>query len=145
MSSKQVTFGDLTIKEYPMEIGDHPSVSGGAPVQIGWEPQETLVRNLDLYEHMRGDRRHGRRELAIPVQTRGQILLRAGYSLEQIGNAALKVDETKKLRADTVRRQGWDRANMVLETTGKLPKGILGSFANVLMMPIKMTIQARSA
>jgi hypothetical protein len=144
MSSKQVTFGDITIKEYPMEIGNHPNVSAGAPVQIGWEPQETHTRNLELYEHMRADRR-GRRELVIPVQKRGQILLRAGYSLEQIGDAAMKVDVMKKLRADTLKHQAWDRANMVLETTGKLPKEILGGFANVLMKPIRKTVQARTA
>jgi hypothetical protein len=144
MSSKQVTFGDLTIKEYPMEIGNHPNVSAGAPVQIGWEPQEILKRNLELYEHMRADRRHGR-ELAIPVQKRGQILLRAGYSLEQIGDAAMKVDVIKKLRAATLKHQGWDRANMVLETTGKLPKEIWGGFANVLMKPSRKTVQARTA
>jgi hypothetical protein len=145
MSPKQVTFGNLTIREYPMEIGDHPSVSAGAPVQIGWEPQETHKRNLDFYEHMRADRRRGRKKLAIPVQKRGQILLRAGYTLEQIGNAAMKAHEDKKLRADTLKHQSWDRANMVLETTGKLPKEIFGGFANVLMKPIRKTVQARTA
>ena len=35
VSQKQVTFGDLTIKEYPIILGDHPSCTG-APITIGW-------------------------------------------------------------------------------------------------------------
>ena len=33
--SKQVRFGDLTITEYPIILGDNPSCNG-APITIGW-------------------------------------------------------------------------------------------------------------
>ena len=44
----------------------------------------------------------------------------------------------KKLRADTIKNQGWDRANMVLETTGKLPNLL----AKVLLKPIRKSVAA---
>ena len=145
-TAKQVTFGDITIKEYDIVLGDHPNVSGGAPIQIGWDVQDVHTRNLDLYEVMRGDRRKGKKQLAIPVQKRGHMLLKAGYTLEDIGNAALAADEMKRLRQETIKNQGWDRANIVLETTGKLPNQIMGGFANLLSVkPRRKTIQARSA
>jgi hypothetical protein len=143
--NKQIRFGDLTIREYPMELGDHPSCSSGAPVQLGWEPQSVSKRNLNLYEYVRGERRRGRRELAIPAQRRGQILLQAGYSLEEIGNAAMEVENTKKLRSDTLKKKGWDRANIILETTGKLPRGIVNGLASLVVKPTQNTVQARSA
>ncbi len=31
---------------------------------IGWKAQSSSTRNLDLYEYMRGERRHGRKQLA---------------------------------------------------------------------------------
>jgi hypothetical protein len=144
--NKQVRFGDLTIREYPMELGEHPSCSAGAPVQLGWKPQSVSKRNLDLYEYVRGERpRRGRKELAIPLQIRGKILLQAGYSPEEIGNAAMEVAKIKKLRSDTLKNQGWDRANIILETTGKLPRGIVNGLASLVVKPTQNTVQARSA
>jgi hypothetical protein len=141
--NKQVRFGDLTIREYPMELGEHPCCSAGAPVQLGWKPQSVSMRNLDLYEFVR--ERRGRKELAIPIQIRGIILLQAGYSLEEIGNAAMEVAKIKKLRSETLKKQGWDRANIILETTGKLPRGILNGLASLVAKPVQNTVQAPSA
>jgi hypothetical protein len=141
--NKKVRFGILTIREYPIELGEHPSCSAGAPVQIGWEPQSIAHRNLDLYEYVRGERRQGK-ELAMPVKRRARLLSRAGYSLEEIGNASMEVQMVKKLRAETLKKKGWDRANIILETTGKLPRGIVNGLAS-LVKPIQNSVQARTA
>mmetsp|Transcript_73005 Transcript_73005/g.101533 ORF Transcript_73005/g.101533 Transcript_73005/m.101533 type:complete len:154 (-) Transcript_73005:181-642(-) len=143
-SKKQVCFGDLEIRSYGIVLGDHPNVSNGAPIQIGWDFHETQIRNLDLYEVMRGERRRGKKQLSIPVQKRGQMLLRAGYTLDEIGSAALEASECRKLRADSLKNQGWESARLVLETTGRIPKDILGGMANILR-PKRKTVQARSA
>lgn len=49
-------------------------------------------------------------------------LLSAGYSLEEIGNATLDVEKTKKMRADSLRASGWNNPWELLsgavETTG---------------------------
>lgn len=144
MIGKRVRFSEITIREYPMELGDHPSCSHGAPVQIGWEPQSVSKRDLDLYEFVRGETRN-RKELAIPVQRRAQLLFAAGYTLEQIGDATMEVLTTKKLRRKTKMNQGWDRANLLLETTGKLPRDIVNSFASLVIKPKQRIVHARSA
>jgi hypothetical protein len=51
----------------------------------------------------------------------------------------------KKLRSDTLKNQGWDRANVILETTGKLPRGIVNDIASLVVKPTHNTVQARSA
>jgi hypothetical protein len=143
--NKQVRFGEITIREYPMELGEHPCCSSGAPVQLGWEHQSVSQNDLELYEYTRLERRRGRRKLAIPVQRRGQLLLQAGYSVEDIGNATMDVQKIKKLRSETLKNQGWDKVNIILETTGKLPRGILKGLASLVVKPIQHTVQARSA
>jgi hypothetical protein len=36
----KVCFQEVHLREYGMVLGDNPSVSHGAPVQLDWEPQE---------------------------------------------------------------------------------------------------------
>jgi hypothetical protein len=151
MSSKQVSFGDLTVRRYPYELGDNPYCGSGAPLTIGWKAMDSTVRNLELHEYTQsGNRRHGKKQLTLSVQRRAQILLQAGYTIEEIANATMEVDRVKTQRADSLKNQGWDRTHMILETTGKLPKGILTGMANLLVVKPnasvnKKTILARSA
>lgn len=127
MPNKEFRFAELiTIHEFPIILGDNPSCSSGAPIQIGWKAYQTTTRNLELFEFIRWDeRRSDRKHLIIPVEQRGQLLLRSGYTIDQIANATVKADEIKEQRQGTLRKQGWDRMAMVLETTGKIPKGIM--------------------
>jgi hypothetical protein len=158
-SSKQVLFSEVIITEYPMRLGDNPSCSNGAPVTIGWEPQGTQTRNLEMYEYTRRPRRT-RKQLHMSVHRRGHLLINAGHSLEEIGNATMQVQLDRKHRADSLSSHGnWDRVKELLETTGKLPKGILGGVGTItgetlklgggflakITKPVRKTVQARSA
>jgi hypothetical protein len=135
---KRVSFGDITIREFPMILGDNPSCSNGAPVTIDWFPQNVHTRNLDLFEYMHGERRQGRKALLIPVETRGIMLLDAGYSIDEIGDATLEIAKIKKKRADSLKSQGWDK--MVLKT-GKIIDGL----QSVIIKPIQKSVHARTA
>jgi hypothetical protein len=136
--SKKVWFGELiTIHEFPITLGDNPACSSGAPVQLGWKALESTTRNMELYEYVRkGERKRDRRQLIIPVEKRGRILLKRGYSIDQIAEATMNADEIKEQRRETLRKQGWDRFGMVLESTGKIPrgvmKGVLGTTGDIL-------------
>jgi hypothetical protein len=143
-NKKQVTFGMLTIQEYPIEMGDNPACSIGAPIQIGWKPQSTSTRNLDFYEYLRQpERRQSRKELMIPAHIRSHILFGAGYSAEEIVSTSLEMERIKKLRIETLQNQGWDRLTMIMIRTGKLPAGIVngvvektgGSFKRAQSVP----------
>jgi hypothetical protein len=127
-NSQRVSFAmDITIIEFPMVIGDNPSVSSGAPVQIGWVPQATMTRNLDLYEHLRAGSRRHKRTLLLNVPQRATILLKAGHPLEDIVEATMKADLIRKSRVENLKKQGWERriGTTVFETTGRIPKGLV--------------------
>ena len=128
-----------------MVLGEHPSCSSGAPVQLAWQHQSLTEHNFELREYMRGERRRGRKGLAIPVEKRGKLLLQAGFSLAEIGAAALEVEITKKLRSDTLKYQKWDRANIILETTKSLPRGVVNGLGSLVIKPKQRTVHARSA
>ncbi len=143
--TKQVSFGNLTIHEHALELGDNPACSSGAPLTIGWKAQSSSTRNLDLYEYMRGERRHGRKQLVIPVQDRAHLLLTAGYSLNKIADATLAVEEVKKQRSESLKGGNLERFGNILEKTGRLPGDFLNGMANLVVKPIRHTVQARSA
>jgi hypothetical protein len=134
-TNKQVTFGDLTIAEYPIELGDNPGCSRGAPLTIGWEPRVISTVNLEFYECTRGDRRSGK-QLMIPVFKRAALLFEAGYSIEQIGTATEQVMLARKKRAaETLKQQhpgGWGRFNKRLATT---LKSIVGPVQQKTVLP----------
>mmetsp|Transcript_13316 Transcript_13316/g.37486 ORF Transcript_13316/g.37486 Transcript_13316/m.37486 type:complete len:145 (+) Transcript_13316:240-674(+) len=140
--SKQVRFGDLTITEYPIILGDNPACNG-APITIGWEPIRTYTRNLELYEYTRTHRRHGRKKLVIPVQKRSQILLDAGYTEEEIIKAALKVAQIKSQREETLnesQQKGFDKfSSNIRKGFSKLKIDMSGP------KPPKPSVVARSA
>ena len=47
---KSVRFDKLSIREYPIVIGDSPSTSRGIPLSLGWEYEPECHLDLDTYE-----------------------------------------------------------------------------------------------
>ena len=43
-------------------------------------------------------------------------LLHAGYSIDEIAAASLEVERIKKMRAESLERQNWDRFNIFMES-----------------------------
>lgn len=132
MTEKRVTFGKITVVEFPMELGDNPGCSIGVPVQLGWTPLTSTTRSIELFDRLRDERgRRLRKELVLTNQQRAKIVLHAGYSLEQLAEAVLLVDLIRESRRDSLKLQGWDRFAAMLQTTGRLPvgvvKGVLGT------------------
>ena len=106
----KVSFGGITIREYGIELGDHPCATGiGAPLTIGWNVQETYShKNLELYEYMNSMRlesegRHRKcgKELIIPAFERNALLLRAGYREDQLEHAIKQMHVVKVQRGES--------------------------------------------
>merc|ERR1711935_918175 len=137
-----VTFGDLTIIEYPIILGDNPACTG-CPITIDWEPIGKHTRNLELYEYTRTQSRQSRRKLVIPVQKRSQMLLDAGYTQDQIVKRALEIAEVKIQREET-------NKSHQLQGFGKFSKNFKATFSKLNIVgvgpkPSKTTVIARSA
>lgn len=50
---KSVQFDKISIREYPIILGDSPSTSRGVPISIGWEYGPECTVDLDAYETTR--------------------------------------------------------------------------------------------
>lgn len=74
VGTKSVAFANITIREYPVVIGDHPCCSMGCPLSLGWEyiePERPV--SLDEYEAHRPPRR-SRQGLRTTWDERRQML-----------------------------------------------------------------------
>jgi hypothetical protein len=136
-----VTFGQVTVYEFPMELGHNPACSAGAPVQAKWIPRQrynyndgaetttttaaaaaaaataiaSLEMELDLYEYLRrSQRKSKRKDLILSVTERASILLQAGHSIDEIVHATLQVEELQKQRRETLQKNGWERFSQLL-------------------------------
>jgi hypothetical protein len=83
---KSVTFENIHIQEYYMTLGDHPGVSSGPPVSLGWNTGDLHVLSLDEYESGVDSRRRGQ-ELRLPVGVRRKILAAADHSKQEMRKA----------------------------------------------------------
>lgn len=68
---KRVEFAFLEVREYPVVLGDNPSVLEGPPITIDWghDPSTEFVLDVNTFERMRGNRRTSA-ELVLPKNVR---------------------------------------------------------------------------
>jgi hypothetical protein len=113
-NTSHVSFGSVIILEFPLILGDHPSVSSGAPTTIGWNYQAKSEVDVTVYEDVyRPILPRCRRELAMSVPERARILLAAGHTLDDLTAATFHAKLVKTQRAETIlhHRQYWDGFN----------------------------------
>ena len=106
--------------EFPMEIGDNPSVTRGCPLTMGWHMQRmSKFVDLDSYEEMRPpSERRQRNSLRLTSEKRTQILLNNGHTLIEIASMTLEVLKVKDSRELRKKNQKYDRFYEALVMTG---------------------------
>ena len=110
LEPKKVVFDSISIRRHPLVIGDNPSVTSGAPLQIGWKVMSEATHSIDLYEYLQEQNgRRSRRELRFPVDVRSQILIDSGHSVEEICDATFMVLTIKRQRKESSRDAKCDR------------------------------------
>lgn len=74
-TKKSVCWGTLTFFIFPIVLGDHPSVSEGAPLSLAWKHSTKNELAIDYYEYLRESHRprRKRRELFIPGAARDTL------------------------------------------------------------------------
>ena len=100
---RNVSFGSMKIREYNVEISDHPSCSYGPPIQLSWDYKEKEDETLDSYEEKRSKRkRRTGHELVLSFYERHFMLIKtAGYSKSEIRETMKEVERVKRERQIT--------------------------------------------
>lgn len=98
-----IVFDRLEIREYPIQVGDNPSVSGGVPLTIGWEYDKdaTAVLNVEEYEENRPPRR-SMQDMAVPKKLRNKMLIESGHSRSEVTQAVRTTIRDKNSRRRTI-------------------------------------------
>eukprot|EP00571_Detonula_confervacea_P008155 CAMPEP_0172321784 /NCGR_PEP_ID=MMETSP1058-20130122/44300_1 /TAXON_ID=83371 /ORGANISM="Detonula confervacea, Strain CCMP 353" /LENGTH=216 /DNA_ID=CAMNT_0013037379 /DNA_START=10 /DNA_END=660 /DNA_ORIENTATION=+ len=121
-TAEKVRFYIVEFREYRRVLSDNPS-SSGPPIGIGWryDPKDTVILNLDLYERNREGFRRLRKELAIPPGVREDMLREAGYSHNEITLAVRSAQKVKNRRIASVQLQKFDP---ILERVDTVKHGV---------------------
>lgn len=98
----RLQWGYVELREYGQCLGDHPACSRGAPIQLDWNYHCMATLSIDHYEQSR----HGRNDnsLRIPSSYRQFILMRLGYSPQDLADAIRTKTIDQKKRVQTVSR-----------------------------------------
>ena len=99
--SRGVRFDSITIRNYSIDIGDHPCCSIGAPVSLSWSYEEEEALDLDIYEIERRPRRP-LKGLVLSYYRRRDILRNAGHTDDEIKAAARTVARAQRHRQTTL-------------------------------------------
>jgi hypothetical protein len=112
---KSVSFGDITIRDHPMIIGD--SVPGcGVPLTIDWEAQSEVVLKVEDYEEYRPERRRGR-SMIMPPNIRASMAMSSGCTMREISRAVSECERIRKERASSLLSEKLSRISKVMRTT----------------------------
>lgn len=100
-SKRSVSFNSLTVREYDLTLGDHPSSASGPPIQLDWDHKNESVVDLNTYEQERQPRKT-RRQLKMSFEERERILQSKGYSMDELKNAWMESLKIRQQRYETV-------------------------------------------
>mmetsp|Transcript_904 Transcript_904/g.2290 ORF Transcript_904/g.2290 Transcript_904/m.2290 type:complete len:240 (-) Transcript_904:360-1079(-) len=104
-STRCVRFGSLEIHEHPMEMGGAGVPGCGPAVTLGWKEQcRMVVDSVEAYEDARLSLPRKGCEMLFPKAQRIDLLLNAGYSMNQIRVCSHECEEIRRLRFRTVKR-----------------------------------------
>jgi hypothetical protein len=121
-----VSFSNVRIREYPIIIGDNPSILIGIPITIDWTHVREIDCSIDEYEAQKLERRTIV-ELRIPSKIRDDMLKEQGFSL---------IDRRNGMKAANIARQQRRRTVQTMnlaplqETIEKMSRATLNATVN---------------
>jgi hypothetical protein len=95
-----VSFSTVEIREYPIILGENPSVPKGPPLTIDWQHFDEDSFELEEYESSRPDRRRYR-EMVVPFELRIDCLKRGGASTRDILKRSKEMEKIRIERYET--------------------------------------------
>ena len=98
-----VTFDSVEISEHPITLGVNPAVAdGGPPIEIEWECQSYAMTSVDDFEQARLASPRTIRKLN--AQDRIELLLKSGFTKEELVKTEDEIIDIRLMRAMTTRR-----------------------------------------
>jgi hypothetical protein len=121
---RNVSFSNISMRNYPLTLGDNPSVSCGPPTTLDWEFEEAEELSLDDYENNRAPRRKPR-EMLLNYYQRKAILENSGHSEEEIKRARRQAERSKRQRNTTKEMVQFMRVEDAVQSVGRTTKRAL--------------------
>jgi hypothetical protein len=79
---KRVSFSRVEAREYPIIVGDHPSVQKGPPLTVSWEHVSSIDIDIDAYESRRDSSyRRQQSEMRLDIKRRQKLLQDLGFTM----------------------------------------------------------------
>jgi hypothetical protein len=119
---KNVSFHQIEIAEYHMELGDNPCAQG-VPVTIGWEAHQTNVFDLQQYEAGKPESRDSY-NLHMPPAIRYALIYSQGTSNVDMAAAMNEARKIQKSRMQSIKNRKWDDLHYKLEKTRRTIKKV---------------------
>jgi hypothetical protein len=116
-NGKSVRFDNISIREYPIIIGNNPGVSGGVPFTLDWTPvqHDPVVLTIDDYEEARPGPPRSQSELKIPSSYRTEVLRRLGFSRRDIQMGTKEANIIRSRRRRTIETLHLSAAQEIVE------------------------------
>lgn len=113
-------FGDITIRDYPITLGDNPGgKTVGPSLTIEWEPCSSRTVKLSAYEKERRKELRRKDQLIIDPKQRQKLLRRCGFSTEEILQAKADVQIARKRREESSLKQLFGKEKQTISEFGE--------------------------
>lgn len=123
---RNVSFGNVDVREYEQTMGDQPCVSG-PPLALGWKFEDECTTDVEDYEADREGLRREGQEMKMPPSVRVQKLLDSGHTRHQINEGAITSRKSMKQRMRTANEtETMHLASTALESLGRKIKRAVG-------------------
>ena len=103
-SSGSVRFEKLTFRNYPVVLGDNPSITSGPPISLDWQHGASYELSVEEYERSRPPRRD-KKNMVLPKSVRQEWLLSEGYSRGEMREAEKVALREQKNRLQTAKKR----------------------------------------
>ena len=103
-SKRKVHFSTVSVRHYPIILGNNPFVTSGPSLELAWEYVSSLDEvniPLDSYEAFHAPIRRSEWDLALSRGERESQLLESGYTREEIATAIRETNRIKSQRVQT--------------------------------------------
>lgn len=125
--NRHVSFSSVEVMEFEYALGTGSVSCQGPPVCVSSNLVNKQGYDIDRYEAIRSYSRRHYKDLHLTVLEREDLLLKSGYTEEEIGNADFDGQEIRFQRWKSVDRMAWDGWAARKESVGRTIRKLTNS------------------